>query len=94
MGTRLHPTAIVHPEATLAEDVELGPYAVVGAGVHLGPRTRLMSHAVVEGPTRLGAENVLFPFAVLGTVAQDKRKVGAPGSLEVGDGNVFREHVT
>ncbi|WP_394822409.1 acyl-ACP--UDP-N-acetylglucosamine O-acyltransferase [Pendulispora albinea] len=94
MSTNVHPTAIVHPEATLEDEVELGPYAVVGKGVHLGPRTRLASHAIVEGPTRLGEGNVIFPFAVLGCVAQDKRHAGAPGSLEVGDANVFREHVT
>ncbi|WP_394847878.1 acyl-ACP--UDP-N-acetylglucosamine O-acyltransferase [Pendulispora brunnea] len=94
MSTKVHPTAIVHPESTLEDDVELGPYAVVGARVHLGRGTRLSSHAIVEGPTRLGEGNVLFPFAVVGSVAQDKRHAGAPGTLEVGDFNVFREHVT
>jgi len=91
---RIHPTAIVHPEAVLGEGIEIGPYAVVGAGVELGARTRLMAHAVVEGPSRLGADNTVFPFAVLGTAAQDKRHAEGPGSLEVGSANVFREHVT
>lgn len=90
----IHPTAIVHPEATLAEGVELGPYAVVGARVHLGKGTRLAAHAIVEGPAWIGEGNVIFSFAVIGSVAQDKRHAGAPGTLEVGDGNVFREHVT
>ncbi len=91
---RIHPTAIVHPEASLGEDVEIGPYAVVGAGVELGARTRLMAHAIVEGPARLGADNTVFPFAVIGTAAQDKRHAEGPGRLDVGSGNVFREHVT
>lgn len=90
----IHPTAVVHRSAELDRDVDVGPYAVVGAGVRLGAGTRLHAHAIVEGPTRLGADNVVFSFAVIGGVAQDKRAPGEPGTLVVGDRNVFREHVT
>jgi UDP-N-acetylglucosamine acyltransferase len=48
----------------------------------------------VEGPARLGARNVLFPFAVLGTDPQDRTHAGEPTELVIGDDNVFREHVT
>jgi len=90
----IHRTAIVDGSAEVADDVEIGAYAVVGAGVRLGPGTRLMSHAVLEGPSVLGRGNVVHPFAVLGGAPQDKKHhAGAPG-LEIGDDNVFREHVT
>ena len=35
--TLVHPTAIVDPRAKLAEDVEVGPYTVIGENVELAP---------------------------------------------------------
>jgi UDP-N-acetylglucosamine acyltransferase len=97
---KIHPTAIVHPEAELGAGVEIGPYSVVGARVVLGEGTRLSSHVVVHGPTVLGRRNVVYPFAVLGTEAQQSQSrrqhgevAGAP-RLSIGDDNEIREHVT
>ena len=94
--SRIHPTAIVHPEAELAKGVELGPYCVVGARVVLGEGTRLLAHVVVDGPTTLGRGNVVYPFAVLGSEAQHKRRGELAGTscLVIGDHNEIREHVT
>jgi UDP-N-acetylglucosamine acyltransferase len=94
MPPRLHPTAIVHPHAQLADDVEVGPYCLIGENVSIGPGTRLLSHCVLEGPLRLGARNLVHPFAVLGSPPQDRGHRGEPTSLEIGDDNVIREHVT
>jgi UDP-N-acetylglucosamine acyltransferase len=91
---RLHPTAIVDPRAELAQDVEVGPYAIVEAGVILGPGCVLHAHAVVRGPSVLGPRNVVHPFAVIGGEPQAKRHSGGPARLECGAGNVLREHVT
>lgn len=90
----IHRTAVVDGSAEMADDVEIGAYAVVGAKVRLGPGTRVMSHVVLEGPLSLGRGNVVHPFAVLGGAPQDKKRVESTMSLEVGDDNVFREHVT
>lgn len=90
----VHPTAVVHPEAVLRADVEIGPYVVVGARVVVGRGTRLLAHAVIEGPTTLGEGNVVHPFAVVGGPAQDKRHQDGRGELVVGANNTFREHVT
>ena len=94
---RIHSTAIVHPEARLAADVDIGPYCVVGAQVEIGQKTRLLAHVVVEGPTTIGQNNTVFPFAVVGTEAQlKKRAEEGTGSTRViiGDNNEIREHVT
>lgn len=92
--TRIDSRAVVSPKAELAEDVEVGPFAVIGDGVTIGPRTRIGPHAVVSGPTSLGADNQVFQFASLGDAPQDKKYKGEPTRLEVGDRNVFREYVT
>ncbi|MBX3750839.1 MAG: acyl-ACP--UDP-N-acetylglucosamine O-acyltransferase [Opitutaceae bacterium] len=94
MAARIHPSAVVEPGAQLGVDVEVGPFAYVGAGVSLGDRTRLHHHASVEGFTSLGAGCEVFPYACIGGKTQDlKYKGGRPG-LRVGDRNVFREYVT
>lgn len=89
-----HPTAVIDRHAELAPDVVVGAYAIVEAGVILGPGCVLHPHAVVRGPAVLGAGNVVHPFAVIGGEPQAKRHAGSPGRLEIGERNVFREHVT
>ncbi len=90
----IHSTALIDPGAEIAEGVEIGPYAVIGAGVRIGTGTRIQHHASVLGPTVIGRENDIFPFASLGTAPQDLGYRGEPTRLETGDRNVFREFVT
>jgi UDP-N-acetylglucosamine acyltransferase len=84
----------VHPEATVAEDAQIGPYCVVGPKVTLGPATRLVSHVTIDGRTTLGRGNVVYPFTSLGTEPQDLKYEGGETRLQIGDENVFREGVT
>jgi UDP-N-acetylglucosamine acyltransferase len=98
VGARVHETAVVHPEAELADGVEVGPLAVVGAGVVLGRGTRVLAHAILEGPTRVGEDNVFHSFSVTGGAAQLRApgvvEQGVLGRLVIGHRNVVREHVT
>jgi UDP-N-acetylglucosamine acyltransferase len=94
MAGNIHPTAVIAPEAELGSDVEVGAFAVIGAGVQVGDRTRIGPHVVIEGPTRLGADNHVFPYASVGSAPQDKKYKGEPTRLEIGDRNVIRECVT
>lgn len=88
-------TAIVDPGARLAEEVEIGPYALIGAEVEIGPHTIVQSHVVIEGAVRLGAANVIGYGAIIGGRPQDLGfKEGTKSSVEIGDRNVIREHVT
>ncbi len=92
--SRIDPRAVVSPKAVLADDVEVGPFAVIGADVTLGPGCVINAHAVVSGPTTLGANNHVFQFASIGDAPQDKKYRGEPTRLEVGDRNTFREYCT
>jgi UDP-N-acetylglucosamine acyltransferase len=87
----IHSTAIVHPGARLATDVEIGPYAIVGPQVEIGAGSSVGAHAVIEGHTRIGSNNRIFAHAVLGGIPQDKKYSGESTALEIGDGNVIRE---
>jgi UDP-N-acetylglucosamine acyltransferase len=90
----LHPTAVIDSSAILASDVQVGPYAVIGAGVVLGSGCRVDHHVSLEGPMMAGEGNHFFPFCSIGQKTQDLKYTGEPTHLEIGHRNVFREFVT
>lgn len=90
----IHPSAIIHPSARIGADCEIGPYCVIGESVELGDACRLHSHVVIDGHTRLGRRNEIFPFAILGKQTQDLKWKGGVTRVEIGDDNTFRECVT
>ena len=90
----IDPRAIVSPRARLGEGVSVGPFSIIGDDVEIGPRTTIGPHAVINGPTRMGADNRVFQFASIGEAPQDKKYKGEPTRLEIGDRNVFRECCT
>lgn len=90
----IHPSAIVHPEARLAPDVSVGPFAIIGPQVEIGAGTRIDSNVLIEGRTRIGRNNRIFPFASIGAAPQDKKYAGEDTAVEIGDGNTIREYVT
>jgi UDP-N-acetylglucosamine acyltransferase len=92
--TKIHATAIVERGAEMGEEVEIGPYCIVGPNVRLGQRTRLRSHVVVEGHTEIGADCEIYPFASLGAAPQHAAHRGEPTRLVVGARNLIREQVT
>jgi len=91
---QIHPTAIVAPGATLAEDVSIGPYCVVGDEVVLGAGVTLIAHIVVDGRTTIGEKTRIFPFASIGLEPQDLKYRGEKSRLVIGRHNTIREHVT
>ena len=92
---KIHPTAVVDPQALLADDVTVGPYCIVEADVEIGAGTELRPHAVIRRHTSLGEGNLVDSFAVLGGPPQDlKFDTSLATYLRIGDHNVFRESVT
>jgi len=91
---KAHPTAIIDPHAQIANSVSVGPYSVIGENVELAEDCEVMSHVVLDGHTRMGRGNRVFPWAAIGLPPQDLKYQGEPTRLEVGDGNVFREFIT
>jgi UDP-N-acetylglucosamine acyltransferase len=91
---KIHPSAIVSPEARLGRDVCIGPFAVVEADVTIGDRCRLAAHVVVKDGTELGPDNEICEAAVLGGLPQHIHKPANPGRLVLGSGNTIREQAT
>jgi len=90
----IHPTALVHPDVDLPDDVRLGPYAVVESDVRIGRGTEVRAHAVLKRYTTLGEDNQVHEGAVLGGEPQDVSFDGGASSLRIGDRNRIREGVT
>lgn len=90
----IHPTAIVHEGAIIGEDCEIGPYCIVGEHVILGSGNRLLSNVIIEGHSTLGNNNIVSPYAVLGTDPQDLKFKNEPTRLRIGNNNKIREFVT
>jgi UDP-N-acetylglucosamine acyltransferase len=91
---RIHPTAVVDADAELAAGVVVGPFATIGPGVTIGEGTEVGAGAVLQGLTRIGRDNRIYPHACIGTDPQDLKFRGEPTRLEIGDRNQFREFCT
>ncbi len=93
-SARIHPTALVAPEADLGEGVEVGPYVVVEGEVRLGEGCVLRPGVHLIGPLTMGCHNTVFSGAVLGEQPQHLKYNGEKTRLVIGDHNTIREHVT
>lgn len=93
--SHVHSSAWIASDARLADDVVVGPFAVIEANVEVGQGCRIDAHAVLRNGVRMGKDNHVHPHAVLGDLPQDLAFDPSTASwLRIGDGNVFREGVS
>lgn len=85
----IHSTAIIRSD--VPDDINIGPFSVIGENVQFGKNTCICSHAVVEGPSTFGDGVVIGNNAVIGTDPQDLKYGGETTELIVGAGTEFRE---
>lgn len=90
----IHPSAIVDANTKIADDVEVGPFSVIGPGVEIGSGTVIGPHVVIKGPCFIGKDNKILQFASIGEDPQDKKYAGEPTKLIIGDRNLIRESCT
>jgi UDP-N-acetylglucosamine acyltransferase len=90
----IHPTAIIHKDAKLAQDVQVGPYSIISQNAEIGPGTEIGSHVLIDAETIIGKDCRIHHGAVLGTLPQDLKFKGEKTHVTVGDGTVIREYAT
>ncbi len=93
-GILQHPSAIVHPQAKIGNNVQIGPFSFIGENVSVAQNTRIGAHVYIEGQTHIGEDNHIYPFCTIGTYPQDLSYKGDETSVRIGDRNTFRENVT
>lgn len=83
----IHPTAVIDPTATLAEDVSVGPLTVIGPGARIGAGSVIGPQCFIGADVTLGAKAYLREGVKLGArvtigahfIAQPGATVGADG---------------
>lgn len=91
---KIHPTAIIAPDAKLEKGVEVGPYAVIGSDVMIGKNTVIGPHTVIEDYTHIGEHCHIFQFCSIGAPPQDLKFKGEKTRVVIGNFNTIREFVT
>jgi UDP-N-acetylglucosamine acyltransferase len=95
MSRLIHPTAIIASEAQLADDVVVGPYAVIETDVSIASGCRIASHAIVKRFSVLDKNVSVDSFAVIGGPPQDLSfSESTESRVHIGEGTVIREGVT
>jgi UDP-N-acetylglucosamine acyltransferase len=91
----IHPTAIIHPSAELAPDVEVQAYSIIESEVQIGAGTVIGPHNVIGAGTVMGSMNRTYSGAQVGVAPQDlKHHRDKVGQTILGDHNIIREFVT
>lgn len=95
MTSRVHATAIIEHGAVIGDDCSIGPYCHITKDVSLGTGSVLHAHVSLVGNTTIGPSNEFFQYACIGSRSEDlKFKTGSIARVEIGGGNIFREHCT
>ena len=94
MKMKIHPAALVDPDAKIGKNVEIGPFAVIEADVEIGDNSVVGSAALLASGARLDEGVKVFHGAVIGTIPQDLKFSGEATTAEVGTNTVVREFCT
>ncbi len=90
----IHSSSIIDPAAKISNDVDIGPFCLIGADVEIGSGTKIESHVILKGPMKIGERNHIFQFSTLGDGSPDKKYKNEPTTLVIGNENIIREGVT
>lgn len=90
----IQPLAYIHPQAKIADNVVVEPFAVIHKDVEIGEGTWIGSNVVVMDGARIGKNCRIFPGAVISGIPQDLKFVGEVTTAEIGDNTTIRECVT
>ena len=94
MTVRIHPTALVDPSSQLGDDVEVGPWAIIGPRCTVGRGTKIAARASLERNVRLGERVQIGVGAILGGDPQDLKYRGEETWVEIGNDTSIREYAT
>ena len=90
----IHSHAIVDADATIADDVSVGAFSIIGPGVEIGSGCVIEPHVIIKGPTQIGKNNHIYQFSSIGEATPDLKYKGEDTRLVIGDNNIIREGVT
>lgn len=90
----IQPLAYIHPQAKIADNVVVEPFAVIHKDVEIGEGTWIGSNVVIMDGARIGKNCRIFPGSVISGMPQDLKYAGETTTAEIGDNTTIRECVT
>ena len=84
----------VSKSAQIHSSVKIGPFCYIGNNVKIDKNCELKSHVTILGNTKIGKNNIFYPFSSIGSEPQDLKYKKEKSYLIIGDNNTFRENVT
>jgi UDP-N-acetylglucosamine acyltransferase len=94
MATEIHPSAIINSHAEIEDDVVIGPFCIVGEGVHIKEGSKLLSNVILECNTEIGNNCTIYPFTSIGLPPQDLKYKSEKTRVKIGNNNTIREYIT
>ncbi len=91
---KIDSTAIISPEAEIAESVTVGAYCVIEGSVRIRKNTKISPYVHIKGNTAIGEGNLIHSGCVIGEKPQMLGLKEEIGKLVIGNNNVIREYVT
>jgi UDP-N-acetylglucosamine acyltransferase len=91
----IHPTAIIHPDAEIGDNVSIGAFSIIDAHVIIGDNCTIDPHVWLAGYITLGSNNFVGFGSHIGGDPQDTSfDKSIKSGVTIGNGNTIREHVT
>ena len=94
MTSQVHPSSFLSKNVKLGTNVIIGPFCNLVGNIEISDNTELKSHISISGNTKIGKNNIFYPFSHIGCDPQDLKFKGEDSNLVIGDSNIFRENVT
>lgn len=88
------PLAFIHPDAKIADNVVIEPFAFIDKNVFIDEGTWVGSHANIMCGARIGKNCKIYSGAVVAGIPQDLKFSGEETTVEIGDNTIIREFVT
>ena len=94
MTSQVHPNSFLSNKVKLGSNVRIGPFCNLDGNIEIDDNTELKSHISISGNTKIGKNNIFYPFSHIGCDPQDLKFKGEDSNLIIGDSNIFRENVS
>ena len=56
-------SSIISNKTKIHPSVNVGPFCIIGDDVEIEEGTRVLSHVVIKGPTKIGKNNTIYQFS-------------------------------
>ncbi len=87
-------SSYISSNAKIHPSVKIGPFSYIGDNVIIEKNCKLISHVSIVGNTKIGENNIFYPFCSIGSNPQDLKFKNEKSFLTIGNNNKFRENVT